>query len=136
MACGQFGPIGLLRDIMSVYRKHANGAWAGQPVLEAQKKLFQYIDHYNEYFEYKYQAQFKKKQVQLEENILRLQTEPDSKPPDVKHLMEWNKSLLIQLAATDKMVKSPPTQFDERGEADQVGWIRRFLRSLRRFWRT
>ncbi len=58
MVCGQFGPIGFLRDWMSVYRKHVHGAWSGLSKLEQSAELGQLIDSYNRFFDNKYEEYF------------------------------------------------------------------------------
>ncbi len=58
MTCGQFGDIGFLRERMSVYRKHSQGAWSGMNELIKLKELLRLIDVYNNFFSYKYDKQF------------------------------------------------------------------------------
>jgi glycosyltransferase involved in cell wall biosynthesis len=102
MACGQLGRIGLIRDPMSVYRKHTHGAWAGQPSIENQLQL---IDRYNEYFEYKYEPLFMRKKVQLQGSTARLQANPASETVDVNELIKWNQLMRIGLEEENKNLK-------------------------------
>lgn len=59
ICCSQFGKIGFIRDRMSVYRKHASGAWAGKSELESLYQILPLIEMYNEFFSYKYDPYFK-----------------------------------------------------------------------------
>jgi glycosyltransferase involved in cell wall biosynthesis len=74
MACGQMGKIGFLRDRMSVYRLHSSGAWTGKSELEKMKELCHYIDVYNKFFDYKYDALFKKRKTVAQNEITRIQS--------------------------------------------------------------
>ena len=60
ICCSQFGEIGFIRDRMSVYRKHASGAWAGKSELESLHQILPLIDTYNEFLGYQYDAHFRK----------------------------------------------------------------------------
>ena len=100
MACGQFGKIGFIRDWMSVYRKHALGAWAGRSVIENNKKLIHLIDQYNEFFGHKYDTLFKKTKAQVGSSIARLQANPDS-----EKFMSWNHSLIEQVAEQERLIQ-------------------------------
>ena len=59
MACGRLGKIGFIKDWMSVYRIHSNGAWSGLSNLEKTNNLVLLSDVYNRYFSYEYQEQFR-----------------------------------------------------------------------------
>jgi len=67
MACSRLGRIGFIRDWMSVYRIHANGAWSGKSYLDRRRDLCQVIDSYNKFFSYEYSEQFSK----LKEKVTR-----------------------------------------------------------------
>ena len=49
IACSRIGAIGFIRDWMSVYRKHPQGAWAGREELGKLKELRHLIDVYNRF---------------------------------------------------------------------------------------
>jgi glycosyltransferase involved in cell wall biosynthesis len=59
ICCSQLGKVGFLHDWMSVYRKHATGAWAGKSELESLYQMLPLIDTYNEFLGYKYDVHFK-----------------------------------------------------------------------------
>ena len=101
MACGQFGRIGFIRDWMSVYRKHAHGAWAGKSVIENNKKVIHLIDQYNEFFEYKYDTQFMKTKAALERHVVHLQANSDS-----DKAMSWNHSLTDRVAEQERILQN------------------------------
>ncbi len=61
MACGELGPIGFMRERMSVYRKHGQGAWTGRPELEQLDAILPLIDTYNRFLGGKYEKQFEKR---------------------------------------------------------------------------
>ena len=54
----RFGDIGHLTRKMSVYRRHRGGAWSGKPPGEKARLLHRYIDEYNHYLDYEYDALF------------------------------------------------------------------------------
>ncbi|MCZ7380702.1 MAG: glycosyltransferase [Candidatus Methanoperedens sp.] len=58
MACGEMGRIGFIRDPMSVYRLHNSGVWSGKSQIEQMEGLLRLIDIYNQFLNYKYDAQF------------------------------------------------------------------------------
>jgi glycosyltransferase involved in cell wall biosynthesis len=67
MACGQIGKIGFIRDWMSVYRIHDNGAWSSISRGEQYKQLLSSIENYDQFFDYKYNKQFN----QLKESAIK-----------------------------------------------------------------
>lgn len=68
IACSRIGKIGFMRDWMSVYRKHPQGAWAGREELGKLLELRHLIDIYNEFLNYEQNEAFTKcaKVVDLE----------------------------------------------------------------------
>ena len=65
MAVSEFGKIGFIDEVMSVYRIHGGGAWSG---IKEEKKLLswiKYIDVYNQFFKKKYNNEF----IQLKKRI-------------------------------------------------------------------
>jgi len=54
----QFGNIGYINDLMSVYRKHNSGSWAGKSTNETNKRLYSYINSYNKYLNFEYDKEF------------------------------------------------------------------------------
>ncbi len=73
IACSRIGPIGFIRDWMSVYRKHPQGAWAGREELGKLRELRQLIDTYNEFFEYEHNDAFTKYAKVVDNEIVRYQ---------------------------------------------------------------
>jgi len=69
MTCGGLGKIGFIRDWMSVYRKHGQGAWSGKTEPEKWGELLALYDIYNQFFSYKYDKQFRRKKAELENAI-------------------------------------------------------------------
>ena len=66
MACGQFGKIGFLRDWMSIYRKHSQGVWSGKTQHDQFLQLHASINEYNKLLNYEYDAEFSKRQKDIE----------------------------------------------------------------------
>lgn len=66
IACSQFGKIGFIRDWMSVYRKHPQGVWSRKTQADQFREMHATIDEYNKLLNYKYDAEFSKKQKDIE----------------------------------------------------------------------
>lgn len=75
IACSRMGKIGFIRDWMSVYRKHPQGAWAGKEELEKLKELRRLIDVYNKFFNYEHNSAFMKFANVVDNVISRFQEE-------------------------------------------------------------
>ena len=60
MACARLGKIGFLKDWMSVYRKHSQGAWSTKSNQDQGSELPPLIDIYNQFFNYEYDTQFRR----------------------------------------------------------------------------
>ena len=58
MAVSEFGPIGYIADVMSVYVLHENGVWSGKSSLEQLQSHLAIIPIYDEYFKGKYANEF------------------------------------------------------------------------------
>jgi glycosyltransferase involved in cell wall biosynthesis len=54
----QFGDIGFLDEVMSVYRKHEDGTWAGMSNYKRINSIAHNINAYDHYLEYKYNREF------------------------------------------------------------------------------
>ena len=54
----QFGDIGHVREIMSVYRKHSKGFSSSKSALENAKWIYENVDKYNRYLNYEYDHEF------------------------------------------------------------------------------
>lgn len=65
MVCGQYGGLGFIRERMSVYRKHAGGAWAGRSGVRQADELLRLIDVYDCFFTFQYHSEF----AQLKQSI-------------------------------------------------------------------
>lgn len=65
MACGRLGKIGYIRDLMSVYRIHAKGAWSSKSSIDQLHDQIINIDSYNRFFSYEYDDQFGKAKERL-----------------------------------------------------------------------
>jgi len=65
ICCSQFGSIGYIKDMMSVYRLHEEGVWSGQLPFEKARMLYGYLDEYNRFFNYKYDREWKTHQRRL-----------------------------------------------------------------------
>jgi len=68
MACGELGKIGFIRDCMSVYRKHSQGAWSGQSTAMQLEKLVKLINIYDDLLNHKYHDQFIKYRLMIDEH--------------------------------------------------------------------
>ncbi len=73
IACSRIGDIGYIRDWMSVYRKHPQGAWAGREELGKLKELRRLIHVYNEFFHYEHNEAFTKYAKVVDNEIIRFQ---------------------------------------------------------------
>ncbi len=94
IACSRIGDIGFIRDWMSVYRKHPQGAWAGREELGKLKELRHLIDVYNEFFDYEHKVAFTKYARVVDNEIIRYQeyTRPRTDAPQsLKEVVLWNK---------------------------------------------
>jgi glycosyltransferase involved in cell wall biosynthesis len=65
MAVSREGLIAVLQDVMSVYRIHGNGQWAGLDKEKQIKKALEIIDQYNHFFDGQYAKEFSKCKAQL-----------------------------------------------------------------------
>ncbi len=54
----QAGMIGYLPMIMSIYRAHPAGAWSGKTLAEHRPELFELIDAYDKYLDFKFESEF------------------------------------------------------------------------------
>lgn len=54
-----FGLIGFLREYMSTYRKHNNSMWSSADKEKRNQNLYNYINKYNEYFNYTYDYEYR-----------------------------------------------------------------------------
>jgi glycosyltransferase involved in cell wall biosynthesis len=54
----QAGMIGYLPTIMSIYRAHPSGAWSGKTLAEHRPELFELIDAYDKYLDFKFESEF------------------------------------------------------------------------------
>lgn len=60
MAVSEYGLIAILEDVMSVYRIHGHGQWAGLTAASQHESLYRIIDEYNRFFEGRYSQHFEK----------------------------------------------------------------------------
>ena len=95
MACGQIGNIGYIRQYMSVYRLHSGGAWTGKRQLEKMEDLKRYIDVYNEFFDFKYDALFMKQKRAVCEEIVHLRRIEEEGKYNVKSLVPRKYNQLV-----------------------------------------
>jgi glycosyltransferase involved in cell wall biosynthesis/ubiquinone/menaquinone biosynthesis C-methylase UbiE len=58
MSIAQFGMIGFLPEVMSVYRLHNKGTWTKKDQQTKVKEIIDVIEEYNCFFEYRYQDEF------------------------------------------------------------------------------
>lgn len=66
MYMGQFGPILYLKEVTSAYRIHDNGQWSKMNEEEQCKKVIEFINEYDKYFNYKFTIPFIKHKRRLE----------------------------------------------------------------------
>ncbi len=62
----RFGDIGVLKDFMSVYRKHSQGVWSGHSQTDQLVQLHAHISEYNRFLNYEFDAEFSQKQRSIE----------------------------------------------------------------------
>jgi glycosyltransferase involved in cell wall biosynthesis len=97
IACSRIGKIGFIRDWMSVYRKHPQGAWAGKEELGKLKELRHLIDVYNEFFNYEHDGAFSKYANIVDNEIIRFQRKTKETrlvvvlPAAKNIIMVWNR---------------------------------------------
>jgi hypothetical protein len=58
LALSEQGKVGILKEPMSVYRKHAKGGWSGMTEQEQRDTLVKLIEIYNAFFKYRYHDAF------------------------------------------------------------------------------
>lgn len=96
IACSRMGKIGFIRDWMSVYRKHPQGAWAGREELGKLRELRHLIDVYNEFFDYEHNLAFMKYAKVVDNEIIRFQRNPKKrgtgKPSELRKVMSWGRA--------------------------------------------
>lgn len=56
--CSQFGKIGQLNEVLSVYRQHAGGEWSSRRTLDKALELLKLISQYDEFLDYQYDEAF------------------------------------------------------------------------------
>lgn len=61
----QYGLIGILKQVTSVYRKNENGLWTKMSKEEQSESLVKYINAYDEVLEHKYSAYFEEYRSEL-----------------------------------------------------------------------
>jgi glycosyltransferase involved in cell wall biosynthesis len=113
IACSRMGKIGFIRDWMSVYRKHPQGAWAGKEELGKLKELRHLINVYNEFFNYEYDSSFSQYANIVDNEIIRFQRKTKETRvivirPDAKNIiMIWNriKEKLRPFARSVRVIK-------------------------------
>jgi glycosyltransferase involved in cell wall biosynthesis len=88
MTCGQFGKIGFIREQMSVYRKHSQGAWAGREELSKLRELSRLIDVYNVFFNNKYEPLFKRFK-EVVENEIRARSGSEENRHPIRRKFDW-----------------------------------------------
>ena len=67
--CSLFGKLGFINTIFSVYRKHNKATWNKLEGKEQIQMLLNLIDTYDEFLNYKYSKQFKKKKRDLQNKL-------------------------------------------------------------------
>lgn len=58
--CSQFGKIGHLKEVLSVYRQHAGGEWSSRRTLDKALELLRLISQYDEFLDYQYDEAFQR----------------------------------------------------------------------------
>jgi len=58
ICCAEMGPIGFIKEVMSVYRIHSGGAWSGSSLIANIKRGLPYLDKYDSLLNYKYHGLF------------------------------------------------------------------------------
>lgn len=79
MAMAQFGLIGYIPQVMSVYRLHSEGTWTQKSENEKLIDMIESIDVYNEFFDFVYDCDFQEHKNRL---ISRMETQQE--PPTLK----------------------------------------------------
>lgn len=71
IACSEFGPIGYIPEIMSVYRIREKGIWSGKSEIDQLKKMMFALPIYDGFLGRRFTRTFDKKRQQLKYQILR-----------------------------------------------------------------
>lgn len=58
--CSQFGKIGHLKEVLSVYRQHADGEWSSRRTLDKALDLLKLIGQYDKFLDYQYDQAFQR----------------------------------------------------------------------------
>lgn len=58
--CSQFGRIGHLNEVLSVYRQHGGGEWSSRGMLDKSQNLVDLIGQYDEFLDYQYDEAFQR----------------------------------------------------------------------------
>jgi glycosyltransferase involved in cell wall biosynthesis len=108
ITCSRLGKVGFIRDWMSVYRIHAEGAWGGKSQLDQYDDLCRAIDSYNKFFSYEYDGQFSKLKEKVQQQYRVSSKNQDKQAYGKTNIMQKCWALLIRAirnpkAACDKL---------------------------------
>lgn len=59
ICCAEIGPIGYINEVMSVYRIHKDGLWAGKSLVDNLREGLPKLDVYDALLEYRYHEKFR-----------------------------------------------------------------------------
>lgn len=92
LAMAQHGLIGYVPEILSVYRAQPDGIWSLKPLEEQFRQLLEILDPYNQFFNFKYDAEFQaiKRRLRPEKEIV-IAGPPLPPAPHNSRLRRWVK---------------------------------------------
>lgn len=67
--CAQFGKIGHLKEVLSVYRQHAGGEWSSRKTLDKALELLNLIGQYDAFLDYQYDEAFQQYSNRIYETL-------------------------------------------------------------------
>lgn len=98
MVNAQFGLIGYLPEVMSVYRLHPNGTWTQKTEAEKIEDMIESIDTYNKYFDFIYDEEFQAHRTRLTDRLPQVSAPLTGRQKFKQSLKGYTPPILISIA--------------------------------------
>lgn len=95
MSVAQFGLIGVLGEVMTVYRIHRGGTWSKMNRIARLEKEKHVAGIYNEYFNFKYDSEFKSLQKYIDDELAKIKNR--EKKSFKKRILDYSPPLFMHL---------------------------------------